>query len=147
MYESIKYFLQHDLDAFTGVDTGIKGDERYQYTKHDGSLVKCGSKDQFFHEGGADFLGYDNKDSLTAFPLKKFDTLLSAMEHFNMEWHSAVAHLLVNTQYELFGNEMLKCTSFFESEATWQLFNTIVAENQIAHGYKEYRLGAFYRVL
>ena len=112
MYESIKYFLQHDLDAFTGVDTRIKGDERYQYTKHDGSLVKCGSKDQFFHEGGAHFLGYDNKDSLTAFPLKKFDTLLSAMEHFNMEWHSAVAHLLVNTQYELFGNEMLKCTSF-----------------------------------
>ena len=57
---------------------------------------------------------------------------------------SSVGPKISSSTREVFGNEMLKCTSFFESEATWQLFNTIVAENQIAHGYKEYRIGAFY---
>jgi len=145
MFEHCKIFRQHDLNAFTGIDTGTAGLERYQFTKQSKETITCSYLEQFFNETDPEhFLGWGNKDSLKAFPLKTFDSVASALEHCNLEWHSSVADLITDTEYELLDGESLKCTNYFKSESVWDAFNLVVEKNKLSHGFKEYKVGIYY---
>jgi len=141
----IKIFRRHNIDAFTGSDSGAPGEQRYQYTKRNGEVVKCEHLAQFMHENDADhFLGWHTKDILEAFPLCRYDSVEQALNDFGFEWHQSIAHLIVETDYRLIDPQSLQCTVEFQSDNEYNTFNIAVKENILAHGFKEYKLGIFY---
>ena len=143
--DSIKIFRRHNIDAFTGIDSGVPGEQRYQYTKGNGEVVTCGDLSQFMNEDNTiNFLGWHTKDMLGAFPLCKYDTLEQALDDFGFEWHQSVNHLVSYTQYALIDPHSLKCTAHFKSDLEYDTFNLLVEQNALAHGYKDYKLGIFY---
>ncbi len=145
--DSIKIFRRHDINKFTGIDSGVPGEERYQYTKSNGEVVACGDLSQFMNENDkVNFLGWHTKDMQGAFPLCKYDTLEQALQDFGLDWHQSVCHLISSTQYALIDSHSLKCTAHFKSDLEYNIFNRLVEQNALAHGYKEYKLGIFYEV-
>ena len=143
--DSIKIFRRHNINQFTGIDSGVPGVGRYQYTKSNGEVVTCGDLSQFMNEDNkANFLGWHTKDMRGAFPFCKYETVEQALDDFGFEWHESVSHLVSKTQYSLIDPNSLKCTAHFKSDLEYNIFNRLVEQNALAHGYKEYKLGIFY---
>jgi hypothetical protein len=142
MFKYSKTHYQHDLSAFTGNTT----DTGYEFCKENQEVISCESLEQFMYEDSPYFLGYGTTDSLKAFPLKQFQTLDEAKQHFNFKWHQDVAQLLVDIQYELVDNIGLKYTLMFNQPADWDSFNEFATKNSVKHphGFKQYGLGIYY---
>ena len=90
------------------------------------------------------FLGWQTEDILRAFPLKRYDSVTSAVVDLDFQWHESVSDLVIDTEYELIDSSSLKCTYFFESESAWDEFNLVIDKHELAHGFKQFGIGIFY---
>ena len=69
--DSIKIFRRHNINQFTGIDSGVPGVGRYQYTKSDGEVVTCGDLTQFMNEDDkVNFLGWHQRHAGGISPLQ-----------------------------------------------------------------------------
>ncbi len=141
MFEHTKIFRRHDINSFTGTYVN----NFYQFTKQNGQTVSCSRLEQMLDETDlVNFLGWQTEDILRAFPLKRYDSVTSAVVDLDFQWHESVSDLVIDTEYELIDSSSLKCTYFFESESAWDEFNLMIDKHELAHGFKQFGIGIFY---
>lgn len=141
MFKHTKIFRKHDINSFTGTYVN----NFYQFTRQNGQTIKCERLEQFFDETDLNnFLGWQTQDILRAFPLKRYDSVTSAVIDLDFEWHKSVADLVIDTEYELLDSSSLKCTCYFKSESDWDQFNLAVDKQKLSHGFKHFGIGIFY---
>jgi len=141
----IKIFRRHDINAFTGHDSGVPGKQRYQYTKSNGQTVKCEHLEQFMHESDKErFLGWRTKDMIEAFPLCNYDSVDKMLNDLGFELDQSTAHLVLQIDYLLIDQHSLQCSMEFVSDSEYDQFNLAVKQQGLAHGFKDYKIGIYY---
>tara|TARA_B100000575_G_C22994296_1_gene573212 strand:+ start:291 stop:746 length:456 start_codon:yes stop_codon:yes gene_type:complete len=141
MFKHTKIFRRHDINSFTGTFSN----NFYHFTKNNGQTISCSRLEHYLDETDlVNFLGWQTEDILRAFPLKRYDSVTSAVIDLDFEWHESVSYLVIDTEYELLDSSSLKCTCSFKSESAWDEFNLVVDKHKLPHGFKQFGIGIFY---
>jgi len=143
--ENSKIFYLIDLNTFKGTRLNNK---QYCFINSKNQKIITDSLHNFITESDPAFLGYykdTNPDLKNAFDFKIFVDVNDAVKQFGFEWHDKTANLVANTTYELTdSNKGLKMTVLFNNEVDWDNFCNVCQTQAISHGFKHYKLGAFY---